>query len=259
MSAWRSLVSHARLKSLTMPAVGRPTSRRPGTSGCGGGPRTPAGGTPPACGRRPRRSRRRSSGRHRGRHERNSLGRGHRLEHDQERHADRLVEGDPVGRVGRGAAGPRVDRVPRVGQRLRDPLAHVAVPSDSCRAEHIEADTAGYLRQPGAGGFDGFLLLPCHGVPTGVGLLHSILGLGEGAEEPVGEIDQLMPLAYDRRSGPDRAGNLLARSVCSWCCRLLGRTCCHQFRRNTATECEACTRLTLRRGASSYGGDAQHP
>ena len=28
-----------------------------------------------------------------------ALGRGHRVEHDQERHADRLIEGDPVGRV----------------------------------------------------------------------------------------------------------------------------------------------------------------
>ena len=33
--------------------------------------------------------------------ERDALGRGHRLEHDEEGHADRLVEGDPVGRVGR--------------------------------------------------------------------------------------------------------------------------------------------------------------
>jgi hypothetical protein len=32
------------------------------------------------------------------------LGRGHRFEHDEEGHADRLVEGDPVGRVDGGAA-----------------------------------------------------------------------------------------------------------------------------------------------------------
>ena len=32
--------------------------------------------------------------------ERDPLGRRHRVEHDQERHVDRLVEGDPVGRVG---------------------------------------------------------------------------------------------------------------------------------------------------------------
>ena len=34
--------------------------------------------------------------------ERDPLGRGHRFEHDQEGHADRLIQGDPVGRVGRG-------------------------------------------------------------------------------------------------------------------------------------------------------------
>ena len=32
------------------------------------------------------------------------LGGGHRFEHHQEGHADRLIQGDPVGRVGRGAA-----------------------------------------------------------------------------------------------------------------------------------------------------------
>ena len=36
-------------------------------------------------------------------HERDALGRGHRLEHDEERHADRLIQGDPVGRVRRAA------------------------------------------------------------------------------------------------------------------------------------------------------------
>ena len=36
--------------------------------------------------------------------ERDALGRGHRVEHDQEGHADRLIQGDPVRWVGRGAA-----------------------------------------------------------------------------------------------------------------------------------------------------------
>jgi len=38
--------------------------------------------------------------------ERDALGRGYRVEHHQEGHADRLVQGDVVGRVGRSAAGP---------------------------------------------------------------------------------------------------------------------------------------------------------
>jgi hypothetical protein len=55
------------------------------------------------------------------------------------------------------------------------------------------------------GGCGGFLLLCGQGVPAGVGLLHGILGLGQGAQQPVGEIDQLTPLAHDRaqtRAGP---------------------------------------------------------
>src|SRR4029450_13433532 len=63
---------------------------------------------------------------------------------------------------------------------------------------HIEADAACDRRQPAAGGFDGFSLLWGHGVPAGVGLLYDILGVGQGAEKSVCEIDQLTPLAHDR-------------------------------------------------------------
>jgi hypothetical protein len=55
------------------------------------------------------------------------------------------------------------------------------------------------------GGFDGFPLLPGHGVPAGVCLLDGILSVGQGAQQPVGEIDQLTPLAHVRvqaRVGP---------------------------------------------------------
>ena len=44
-----------------------------------------------------------------------------------------------------------------------------------------------------------------HGVPAGVRLLHDILGIGQGAEESVREIDQLAPLTDDRaQAGSDR-------------------------------------------------------
>ena len=137
--------------------------------------------------------------------ERDALGRGHRFEHDQESHADRLVQGDPVGRVGRGTARPPADPLRAFGQRLGDPFAHVGLSPGSCRAEQVEADAAGDRREPGAGVSDGVLLLPGHGVPAGVGLLDGILSLGQGAQQPVGEIDQLAPLAHDRaqaRVGP---------------------------------------------------------
>ena len=42
------------------------------------------------------------------------------------------------------------------------------------------------------------MLLRRHGVPTGIGLLHDILSIGQGAEESVREIDQLTSLAHDR-------------------------------------------------------------
>ena len=116
----------------------------------------------------------------------------------------------------------------RLGQRLGDPFAHVALPPGPRRAEQVEADATGDGRQPGAGGFDGLLLLPGHGVPAGVGLLDDILGVGQGAEEPVREIDQLTPLAHDR-------AQTRIEPVVSWLgwgghgvATFLGRLCPHQ-------------------------------
>ena len=239
MRAPMSLASHACLKSLTMAAC-----RAVGVAG--------------GCDARMRRRAEEASWRHAAgraagdlghfgegvaedvvQDERDALGRGHRFEHDQEGHADRLIQGDPVGRVGRGAARPPADPLRRVGQRLGEPFAHVALPPGPCRAEQVQADAAGDRRQPGAGGFDGLLLLPGQGVPAGVGLLHGILGLGQGAQQPVGEIDQLTPLAHDRAQARDRAGRLLARIGCSWCRSFLGRICPSPVRRDSAPDCEA--------------------
>jgi hypothetical protein len=99
MRAARSLASHARLKARTMPAC-----RAVGAAG--------------GCDARRRRRAEEASWRHAAggaaddpgdfgegvaedvvEDERDALGRGHRFEHDQEGHAHRLVEGDPVGRV----------------------------------------------------------------------------------------------------------------------------------------------------------------
>ena len=101
-----SLASQACLKALTMPAC-----RAAGVAG--------------ACAARMRRRAEEASWRHAAgrtaddlghlgegvaedvvQDERDALGRGHRFEHDEEGHVDRLVEGDPVGRVGGGAARP---------------------------------------------------------------------------------------------------------------------------------------------------------
>jgi hypothetical protein len=107
--------------------------------------------------------------------ERHALGRGHRLKHDQEGHADRLIQGDPVSRVGAGPA----RLLGEVGQRLGEPFAHVPLAPGPGRAEYVQADAAGDGGQPGARGGDGVLLLPGQGIPAGVGLLHGIFGLGQ--------------------------------------------------------------------------------
>ncbi len=153
-----------------------------------------------------------------------------------------FVQGNPVGRVGRGAWLPGTSR-----QRLGDPFAHVGLAPGPGRAEQVEADAAGDGGQPGAGGFDGVLLLPGHGVPAGVGLLDGVLGFGQGAEEPVGEIDQLPPLADQPRPGPDQAGCLLARMGWSWCA-LSWSHLLSPIRHDSAPECEAG------RAASHSGG-----
>ena len=247
-----SLASQACLKSLTMPAcraVGAAGALRRADAAAG------RGGQLAAC----RRGAADDLG-HFGegvaedvvQDERDALGRGHRFEHDEEGHADRLIQGDPVGRVDSGAARPPADPLRGFGQRLGDPFAHVALPPGPGRAEQVEADAAGDRRQPGAGGFDGLLLLPGHGVPAGVGLLDGILGLGQGAQQPVGEIDQLAPLAHDRVqarigpavSWPGSGGHGVRRS--------LGRVCPHQFDETAHRNVRLARRLTFRRAVSSY-------
>ena len=113
--------------------------------------------------------------------ERDALGWGHRFEHDQEGHVDRLVECDSVGRVD-GATRLSAEPLGGCRHRLRDPFAHIAFPSCPGRTQQVEADAAGDCHQPAAGGFDGLLLLRCHGVPAGVGLLNDVLSVGQRAE-----------------------------------------------------------------------------
>ena len=91
-----------------------------------------------------------------------------------------------------------------------------------------------------------------HGVPAGVGLLDGVLGLGQGAEQPVGEIDQLTPLAHDRVqariglavSWPGSGGHGVAGS--------LGRSCPHQFDKTAHRNVRPARRLTFRGAVLSY-------
>ena len=160
MSAPISLASHACLKPLTIPAC-----RAAGVAG-GGAERDAAarrGGQLAAC-------RRRAAddlgylgegvAENVVQDERDALGLRHRFEHDEERHADRLIQGHPVGGIGHGATRPRADPLGTIGQRLGDPFAHVALPAGSCRAEQVQADAAGDLCQPGARGFNASFCCP---------------------------------------------------------------------------------------------------
>ena len=73
-------------------------------------------------------------------------------------------------------------------------------------------------------------------LPAGVGLLHGILGIGQGAQQPVGQIDQLTPLA-DGRPGPGRPppgpDEVLMVSSASRC-----RLCSQPVRRDSAPKCD---------------------
>ncbi len=182
--------------------------------------------------------------------ERDALSRGHRVEHDQESHVDRLVQGDPVGGVGQDGPAWPADPLGPFWQRLGDPFAHVGLSPGPGRAEQIEADAAGDRGEPGAGGFDGVLLPPGQGVPAGVGLLHGVLGLGQGAKEPVGEVDQLTPLAHDRVQA--RIGQAPARISSVWPgwgghgAGSFGRICPHPFDKTAHRNVRLARRLTFR-------------
>jgi hypothetical protein len=64
------------------------------------------------------------------------------------------------------------------------PGTHVAFPPGPCRAEHVEADPAGDLGQPGARDLDLVALGLVHPVPANVGLLNGVFGLRDRAEHP---------------------------------------------------------------------------
>jgi ribosome recycling factor len=79
-------------------------------------------------------------------------------EDDQERHADRLIEGDPVRRVALEGCPRLSGPLCVIEQRLGQPLPHIAPPPDPGRAEQVQADPAGAGPQPGGGRFDRLLL-----------------------------------------------------------------------------------------------------
>src|SRR4051812_18627373 len=87
----------------------------------------------------------------------------HGIEHDQEGHGDRLVEGDQIEWVAVRGAVAAADPLIGFRQRLRDPLADVALSTGSCRTEKVKADAGGDRREPGTGGLNGCPLSGRHG------------------------------------------------------------------------------------------------
>jgi hypothetical protein len=117
---------------------------------------------------------------------------------------------------------------PRGRAAARGSIRPRSAPAGPWPSRAVQADAAGDRRQPGAWRSDGVLLRPGHRVPAGVGLLHGALGLGQGIQQPVGQIDQPAPLAHDRaqaRIGRPPAGPARVVTVLPF----VGRICPHQF------------------------------
>src|SRR6266568_1703854 len=97
------------------------------------------------------------------------------------------------------------------------------------------------------------LLPPGQGVPAGAGLLDGILGLGQGAQQPVREIDQLTPLAQDRVQARIGLAVSWPGSDGHGAAGLPRSPLPSPVRQDTAPQCEAARRgLTLRRAVLSY-------
>jgi hypothetical protein len=118
-------------------------------------------------------------------HEGQSLGRAERVEHDQERQADRVGEQRLV--FGVGAVGGVDDRVGEMD------VEWLFAP-DSAGAEHVQRHACHDRRQPGAE------VLDLGRVGTGEpqpGVLHGVVGLAERAERPVGDRAQARPVLLE--------------------------------------------------------------
>ena len=110
-------------------------------------------------------------------HERRPLGRRQPFEHHQQGDPDRVVERHPIGRVEVGAR--------RLDEWLGQPRPDIAAP-DGVGAQAVEAHPSGHGDQPSDHVID---VVGAMAGEAGVGLLHGILGVGEGAEHPIADIE----------------------------------------------------------------------
>jgi hypothetical protein len=118
------------------------------------------------------------------------FGRGQRLEHDQEREADRVGEQRLV--LGIGAVGGVDDRVGNM--HLERLLA-----SRSARTEHVQRHPGDDRRQPGAEVLD---LARVGSAEPQPGVLDGVVGLRERAEHAVGDRAEMRPLLLELPGEP---------------------------------------------------------
>ena len=122
-------------------------------------------------------------------HEGDPLARAEPSQHLQQRGADLIVEGGPVGRLEVGGGGD-VERTGLVGLFV----------AGACRAHLVEAETSGDDGQPGAEVVD---LRDVRARQPQERLLRDVLGAADVAEHLVGEIHQVgamtAPCGVDRR------------------------------------------------------------
>ena len=108
-------------------------------------------------------------------HERDSLGGGHRVEHNQQRQTDGVGEQGLL--VWIGVIGEGDDRIRYMS--LREPL-----PPDSPGAEHVQAHPPEDRRQPGSHVLDGAGIVVADPQPR---FLESVIGFGRRSEHPGGD------------------------------------------------------------------------
>jgi hypothetical protein len=118
------------------------------------------------------------------------FGRGQRLEHDQQRQADRVGEQRLV--LGVGPVCGIDDRVGNVHvERLLGPR--------SARAEHVQRHACHDRRQPGAKVLD---LARVGAAEPQPGVLDGVVSLAERAEHPVGDRAEMRPLLFELEDKP---------------------------------------------------------
>jgi hypothetical protein len=117
-----------------------------------------------------------------------ALGRAEALQQDQQRQADAVIQGDPVGGVGQPVLGGR-------GNELDLGGVVGAFPASPGGPDPVQAQAAGHHDQPAPLVLD---LADVRGQQAGERILHGILGGTDVAEHAEGEIDQVGAVLPER-------------------------------------------------------------